>query len=369
MASDDTIVTGYSFKNETATLYSHDDLELNYAKSTDTFILSNSDNFQCSYTSDFVYDISVTVDLKKNSDNDIDVNYTLSDPSYLFPNKPAASEFVNNDRFYCKPGVLVCIGQALDKKCEISFVNQEDEEYDTGDEIEEKQTGLTNARFKGLVGQVMHVLGQSGVNVVYPTTEGKYSGMVFNPTTFPPANIDVCTGNECKNAPSYYIEQSIREVSSYCNTIYTAYGANSKTVELDRVNECIDFNEFYVYLEKNGYVNDLTSGCGFVSSELRDFLDMFLTIVMILAPLIAIVLGILDFVKVVASGDADKELKKAFKNFMTRVGMAALLLIIPIILAFLLDVFMEAQPGYDSEDPFCSVFNFDESTVEKVGDE
>ena len=93
---------------------------------------------------------------------------------------------------------------------------------------------------------------------------------------------------------------------------------------------------------------------------LAEKLNYFLDIIKIAGPLIALGLGTVDFIKVIANGDADKEMKNAFKKFMIRLGAAALLFIIPIIIAFLLDIFMRPDSGYESDNPFCNVIDWNE---------
>ena len=91
-----------------------------------------------------------------------------------------------------------------------------------------------------------------------------------------------------------------------------------------------------------------------------DKLDWILDILKIAGPILAVGLGTLDFIKVVASGDADKEMKSAFKKFSIRIVSAILLFIVPVILAFLMDTFLGNQNGYDADNPFCDVVEFNE---------
>ena len=53
-------------------------------------------------------------------------------------------------------------------------------------------------------------------------------------------------------------------------------------------------------------------------------------------------------------------MKTAFKRLSTRLIAAALLFVIPVILAFLMDTFLGNQEGYDPSNPFCSVVDWDE---------
>ena len=124
--------------------------------------------------------------------------------------------------------------------------------------------------------------------------------------------------------------------------------------------ECIQFHTFYESLVSNGIIDDLTVDCSFLSNEFVEKLIWFLDIIKIAGPLLALGLGTLDFIRTVANGDADKEMKNTFKRFSTRLISAALLFLVPFILAFLMDMFLGNQNGYNSDNPFCDVVDFNE---------
>ena len=111
----------------------------------------------------------------------------------------------------------------------------------------------------------------------------------------------------------------------------------------------------------NGIVRDLSNGCNIFSDDFVGILTDILDIMKIAGPILALGLGTLDFIKAIASGDADKEMKNAFKRFSTRITAAILLFIIPFILAFLMDTFIGNQNGYDADNPFCDLAFKDES--------
>lgn len=72
-----------------------------------------------------------------------------------------------------------------------------------------------------------------------------------------------------------------------------------------------------------------------------------------LVPVILILLGILDFIKTIATDD-DGEIKKAGTRFVKRLIAAALIFIVPLILQFILNIFN--LPGLDPNNPFCVLF-------------
>ena len=176
------------------------------------------------------------------------------------------------------------------------------------------------------------------------------------------ANNDLCPNNnsDCINNANYLTEQGLKNIRSYCNNVYEKYGENYDMNLNERMDECISFNKFYSQLVSEGIVNDLADYCGILSEDFVEKLSFFLNIIMIAGPILAILLGSVDFIKVIANGDADKEMKTAFKHFMIRVGSAALLFIVPLLLSFILNIFMANEGGYDPENPFCNVNDWSE---------
>lgn len=162
-----------------------------------------------------------------------------------------------------------------------------------------------------------------------------------------------CPDNNCDDI-GYTISNQVRAIRDYCNIIYERYINNmSDPALIARKDECQSFNIFYDSLVKKGVIKDLTAGCDFISNELGEKLIWILNLLKIAGPILALGLGTLDFIKVIASGDSDKEMKNAFKRFSIRILAAILLFIIPVILAFLMDAFIGNQEGYDTDNPFC----------------
>ncbi len=154
----------------------------------------------------------------------------------------------------------------------------------------------------------------------------------------------------------YLTEQKIGNVIDYCNNFYADASKNKNKQNFDlRMDECISFNNMLNEATNLGLIRDLDSDCDILSGEIIEKLIWILDIIKIAGPLLALGLGTLDFVKAVASGDADKEMKTTFKRFGTRLIAAVLLFIVPFILAFLMDIFLGNQSGYNSDDPFCGI--------------
>ena len=228
----------------------------------------------------------------------------------------------------------------------------------TGSEYEEvlKKYELYNGeRFKQAKCQLNYYLSANSIfnqNKNAITNNGSY------------ISFDDCTNgtyNDDMDLLNHHTTNSLKDVRNVCNEVYAAYGLNHNNSQLkSRKTECENFNDFYQKLIEYGIVNDLSEGCDILSDDLKDKLVWVLDIIKIAGPILALGLGTLDFIKVLANGDADKEMKTAFKRFMTRLGAAALLFIIPLILAFLLDMFLGNQDGYDSNNPFCIKIDWDE---------
>lgn len=169
--------------------------------------------------------------------------------------------------------------------------------------------------------------------------------------------------SECMSSLTYTTESVIKEVAYYCNNLYNTYykqitneknkGTVLGTSVDDRMEECISFDNLYNSLVQYGIINDLSSGCGGLTQDALDIINYFLNLIKIAGPLIAIGLGIVDFFRAVVAGETDKEMKAAGKRFMTRLIAAVLLLLIPIILSFLMNLFLGDQAGYNSDNPFC----------------
>lgn len=229
----------------------------------------------------------------------------------------------------------------------------------TGDDIREVTQLIDGTLYKYLLGSLKMPLSKLyGLPLNFTLQVGSNKNYVFENIT---ANEDLCSNTECLNNANYYAEKGLKNIRSYCNDIYESYANGTNDVYIDeRMQECISFNKFYTQLVNEGIVNDLADYCGILSEDFVEKLSFFLNIIMIAGPILAILLGSLDFIKVITNGDADKEMKTAFKHFMIRVGSAALLFIIPLLLSFLLNIFMANEGGYDPENPFCNVNDWSE---------
>jgi len=148
------------------------------------------------------------------------------------------------------------------------------------------------------------------------------------------------------------LEIAIKKTYSYCQIIYSGY---AKHRDIERIDECNSFINYYNKMIEQNIIGDLSEGCELISSELFQFLKWVLNVIKIAAPILVIILGSLDFIKVLFTGDPDKETKEAFKKFKNRLIAASLLFLIPVILQFCMNIFLDGQQGYDKENPFCDL--------------
>ena len=229
----------------------------------------------------------------------------------------------------------------------------------SGEDIANLESYLKGDNFKELLGSLKTPLSfyASGALSIPLTIDGNKNATLNDVD----ANNLLCSGGECSTNGKYYTEQGLRNIRQYCNELYSNSDKykNSQDSYNKRLDECVDFfNGFYNELINQGIIENLSNYCGVLSQDFAAKLKYFLNIIKIAGPLLALGLGTVDFVKVLANGDADKEMKNAFKRFLTRLGAAALLFLVPIILAFLLDLFMKPGLGYDSNNPFCDIVDW-----------
>lgn len=243
-----------------------------------------------------------------------------------------------------------------------------------------KQEGLTNEYYKATGDIYTGVRFKELMQILYPylieagadkLSTGPDSGIyTYGMVYFGNAKLPISKWekNEKYTSPSYgetdfqyKFNEKIKDVATYCNDLYNRYNgsiANNSTEDLtNRLRECISYDYFYQWLVDNDMVNRFDGNCSFISQDVYNMLQTALNIIKIAGPILAIILGMLDFAKVIAAGDADKELKQAGQRFLKRIIAAAVLLILPIILSFLMNIFLKGETGYDSDNPFCNLEN------------
>ena len=139
---------------------------------------------------------------------------------------------------------------------------------------------------------------------------------------------------KCRSNGSICTTQQITEynqvrtrLKSFCNNI-SQYANAGVSPCLDR---CLGLSEDLNNIEDY----NSSSACGF-SERLIVWIDNIFKWIKYILPVLVIVLGILDFIKAIAS-DKDDEMKKAQGRFIKRLIAAALAFLIPLIITFILE--------------------------------
>lgn len=100
---------------------------------------------------------------------------------------------------------------------------------------------------------------------------------------------------------------------------------------------------------------EFTGGCGFIGPNTLEILEWIIKLVRIGAPILVIILGIVDFVSAIFS-DEDDALNKAGSRFIKRLMAGVILLFVPYILKILIDLSGIAE-DYSIDNMFCIFFN------------
>lgn len=130
------------------------------------------------------------------------------------------------------------------------------------------------------------------------------------------------------------------ELKSYCNSImqYSIYSSPC-------IQSCIGMPDLIAQIESK----KIGDGTCNVSDRIIKWVANILKWGKYFAPVLAIILSILDFIKAIASQN-DEEMKKTQARFVKRIIVAALLFLIPFIIEFALDVFNLVK-----DNPYCDL--------------
>lgn len=103
----------------------------------------------------------------------------------------------------------------------------------------------------------------------------------------------------------------------------------------------IELNNLRVQLNVSGKcVGEGTTrfACGFIGEKTMGYIKTLYTIIKIIIPALIIVLGMIDFMKVLFSGE-EKDMKTAGKRFLKRIIAGVIFILLPILLQFLIELF------------------------------
>lgn len=143
---------------------------------------------------------------------------------------------------------------------------------------------------------------------------------------------------ELADSTSQYENQNQAAYNQGTQNTAASKKADKKVSKIRKMNSKLDVNL------------NITSECGIISADLKSWLKTLLNIINISALVLTVILGMLDFFKAVASGEADAN-KKAFKKFYTRLIVVGILFLLPVIIEFILG--LVPIEGVKTSDPFC----------------
>lgn len=305
------------------------------------------------YLAESSYSGNYNIQLRFNKNVNISLvsSFTLNNSST--PLFKLETDYVSND-FYDSAGVLDCnMNGALMYYFPDIAVNSTEAPVNLGF-ISDIPLDDTNAKdgsmFLKLLGDLKKPM-EIGNRISSSHIFGEVTWASVTSTTV------ICNDSTCESDINGYIRQGVTKIIEYCDSEVSHNVLGGGADWAQRAQECYDFINLYNSFYTSGEDNNVT--CYLISNDLRDKIKFFLNIIMFIGPTIALMMGSLDFVKVIAIGDANKELKIAFRKFILRIIMAGVLLLAPIIAAFMLDLFVgSGLNGYDTDNPFCDTVNW-----------
>lgn len=120
---------------------------------------------------------------------------------------------------------------------------------------------------------------------------------------------------------------------------------------IEEINRIVAVNNMRNYLGDGVHFIDIT-GCGIFTDKLKAWLIQLLNVIKIAALVLTLVLGMVDFLKASASGEADA-MKKTWKNFYRRLLIVVLLFLLPVIIEFILGLIN--INGIETDNPLCGI--------------
>lgn len=130
-----------------------------------------------------------------------------------------------------------------------------------------------------------------------------------------------------------------------------ALSFNLNSVDTQRAHEIRE--KFEKFINDNDLnIHTVTDCKGLLGQDLIDKINSYLDIIKIIVPILLIAFGILDFTKAMFAGEED--MKKAQKNFMTRLVIAILIFLTPTFVNFLLQLANKVWPIIEPSS--CGIF-------------
>lgn len=117
------------------------------------------------------------------------------------------------------------------------------------------------------------------------------------------------------------------------------YITNAQTVASDITSVSAKARASYLSDQKFSIGEIAGATCGVISKDLQEFLQTIIDYIRIAGIVLAVILGILDYIKVIFGNDEKQTMSKANKNFSTRLIAVALLFLIPALITFIVGLF------------------------------
>lgn len=142
--------------------------------------------------------------------------------------------------------------------------------------------------------------------------------------------VDEITRANCYSSTNQKFSDGLKYFSEFCNDVYSKCNYNDSATTL-----CLDIDDRVSQIMEK--YNLKGEKCG-LSSRLIFWFANIIRWIKYIAPVLAIILGMLDFIKAIISSN-DDDMKKSQGKFVKRLIAAALLFIVPFIIEFVLDKF------------------------------
>lgn len=142
------------------------------------------------------------------------------------------------------------------------------------------------------------------------------------------------------------INEETQNLKSICNSIF-----KYSNYDTPCVSNCLNMEADIDALKKNYGIGSMVDEDCIFSDRLLIWIRNILKWIKYIIPAIVIILGILDFIKAIASSN-DDEFKKAQQRFIKRLIAAALLFVIPFIIEFALRIFNLGEAN-----PYCGILD------------
>lgn len=151
-------------------------------------------------------------------------------------------------------------------------------------------------------------------------------------------NDDNCYTNNVIKA-----DNNINSLTEMCYSII-----KSRNYDDQCVIDCLKVSDEISFLKKEYNIDNYSGACGLSEKIVKLFANV-LKWFRYIAPALVIILGILDFIKAIASQSED-EMKKSQGRFIKRLIAAVLLFLIPFLILYLLDAFHLV-----TDNPYCNI--------------